>query len=353
MTIPDRFQTPDGRPSLPRIGAAAAVLVLLLGAAFVGWRHVSALPDDAAFKYGDHIETTADLDARVHALGALYGVQRPTAQKDQAGFLKAAARADALSLILDHAAASQGIVISDKKARDTLQTMIRSQLGSQQAFDALLTRYGVGEGDILLEVKRQQAIGLLFQKVTKRATATPSDEDVQHYFSQHTKAFAVPEKRRIANIVVASKAAAQDLVDKARSGDFATLARAHSLDDATRSKGGDLGTVAAEDLDDAYAEAAFDAARGGVFGPVRTSHGWNVGKVISVVPGKAVPLAKVKPTVIATMRSERALAAWRSWLTTQVREADVQYADKYKPAHPDAIPDLKGLPGSDAAGGVG
>lgn len=352
MNLPDSLAAGDGRITPRRLVVALVVLALVATGCWFGWQRLTALPDNAAFSYDGEVETISELDARIHTLGALYGVQRPTDPEKEADFRRAAAQADALSLILDKAAASEGIVIADKKARDTLQKMIRTQLGSDQAFDALLTQYGVGEDDILLEVKRQQAIALLFQKVTKSATATPSDADVEAYFARHTKTFAVPEKRHVANVVVASKGAGTKLLAQARTTDFASLARAHSLDDATRAKGGDLGTVTAADLDDAYAAAAFEAPEGGLFGPVQTVHGWNIGKVIDVQPGRAVNLAKVKPTVIATMRSERALAAWRSWLSEKVREADVRYADAYEPDDPDAIPDLKGLPGSGDAEGL-
>lgn len=327
---------------------AAVVVVALLGAAgFFAWHRSQALPDDAAFKYGDTVVTTAALNERVDVLGALYGVQKPTDAAQLDTFQRAAAQANAMTLILDDAAADAGIVISDKAARDTLSKMLSQQLAGdpQQAYDALLTKYGVSDADVLLEVKRQQSIALLFRQVTKDVTGAPSDADVTAYFEQHKAEFATPPRRHLLNIVVGSRADARRIARIADASNFKSLARQHSLDDSTRESGGDLGSVAVADLDDAYAKAAFAAARNSVFGPVKTSYGWNVGLVLGATKGRPANLAKIRSTVVANMQSERALTAWRDWLGQRIKDAGVRYADAYRPSDPDAVPAIQGVPG--------
>lgn len=352
MTTVREFFVVDGTLHRLRTGVAAVVVAAVLVAGGVlGWQKVHALPSDAAFKYGDTVVTTTSLDDRIRVLGALYGVQRPTDAAKLAKFKRDAAQADAMTMILDRAAADDRVVISDKTARDTLTRMMQSQLSGQpqQSFDVVLTKYGVSEDDVLLEIKRQQEIALLFRKVTHDATATPSAADVASYFKAHAADFAVPAKRHLLNIVVGTKAAAVRVARAARSGDFRALARRYSLDDSTRSSGGDLGNVSASQLDDAYARVAFAARKAAVFGPVRTSHGWNVGLVVAATPGRPAVFAKVRNQVVANLRSERALEAWRSWLSGKVAAAHIRYAEDYRPADPDALPTIAGLP---TAGGA-
>ncbi|MGH3624029.1 MAG: peptidylprolyl isomerase [Sciscionella sp.] len=54
---------------------------------------------------------------------------------------------------------------------------------------------------------------------------------------------------------------------------------ANSIDGSTRSKGGDLGEVAEEQLQPDYAKVAFAAGNGEIFGLVKNNYGWNIGRV--------------------------------------------------------------------------
>lgn len=321
------------------------VLLIVVGAVttltVAPWSKSNDLPKDAAFSYRGSVVTVADLQARVHVLGALYGVAEPTGKAAQAKFWRAAAQADAMSLILEHAAATDGIVITQKEANSVLQQMITTQLtgsNAQAAFDAILKKFGVTQADVLLEVKRQQQIGQLFQRVTRSASATPSAADLDAYFQAHASDFGVPQRRHILNIVVASQSEADAIVQAAKKTAFGTLANRYSLDGSTRLKGGDLGTVAASTLDSVYAKAAFAATPGTVFGPVHTTYGWNVGKVVAVVPARPAVFASVRSQVLSALQSSRALAAWRAWLTKQVASAGVRYAAAYRPADPTSLP---------------
>lgn len=324
-----------------RLGAVVLAVALVAGLAFAGYRHVTALPDDAALSYDGKVVTQAQLTDRADLLGALYGVQKPKGKKDQDTFRRDVAKAVAVSMILDKAAAKRHIVISDKSARDTLASMVKGQLGAdpQAAFTKLLGEFGVSEDDVLAELKRQQAIARLFKDVTEDAVDGASAGEVRAYFDKDPEKFAVPEQRDLRNIVVASRKDATAVLARARQGvDFGVLARRTSLDDATREKSGELGIVTAAQLDPTFAQTAFAARAGAVFGPVKSEHGWNVGMVRKIVAGQASTYASVQDQVTDVVRSERGLASWRHWLSRQIKQADVEYADSYLPAHPDDAP---------------
>ncbi len=333
-------------PGLPsrlwaRIALALLIPLVLVGLGFLVVPLVFGLPGDAAFRVGDTVVTKDQLHNRVKVLGALYGIREPVGGTELEQFRRDVAKAVVVSMILDNAAADRQIVIADKSARDTLNKMIGDQMGSdgQRAFTDLLGKLSVSENDVLDEVKRQQRTARLFQDVTASAVATVSDDQLPSYYDSHKADFLVPEQRHLRNIVVATKEQADQVVQRATSGtDFAALVNETSLDETTRSKQGDLGLVAASQLESDYAKAAFAAAVGSVFGPVQTRFGWNVGQVVESKPGTQPPYDQVKDQVRDALRSERALGAWQKWLAERIKAADVEYADDYRPADPDAPP---------------
>jgi len=138
---------------------------------------------------------------------------------------------------------------------------------------------------------------------------------------------------------VAGKREAREVVERAEAGEaFGKLVLAYSLDASTRQRKGDLGTIARDDLAAGYADAAFEAREGTVFGPVRTRHGWNVGQVAGIIPATELPFDQVKDRIRESLRSQKVLAAWRAWLAAQITAADVEYAADYRPVDPDAPP---------------
>jgi peptidyl-prolyl cis-trans isomerase C len=137
---------------------------------------------------------------------------------------------------------------------------------------------------------------------------------------------------------------------------FEDLAKASSLDDQTRDSGGDLGLVAASQLDAGYAKQAFAAPQNGVFGPVQTQYGWNIGRVVSITPGVLAQFDSVQAQLKQELIDEKAMDRWRGWLGQQIRDAAVRYADDYRPRDPDAPPPAAptgdpGLPGAAPAAG--
>ncbi|MCW2856513.1 MAG: PpiC-type peptidyl-prolyl cis-trans isomerase [Marmoricola sp.] len=340
-------------PKRPLMRAVLAVLVLAVvaGGVIGGIKRFTGLPGDAAFKYGNAVVTQSALNSRIELLGALYGIKAPTGTKAKATFERDSAKAVAVSMILDHAAAAHDIVIADKAARDTLAGMITTQLGSNAAFIKILAEFGVNEQNVLDEIKRQQATARLFQVVTKGAVASVTDAQAQAFFAKNPSAFSVPETRHLANIVVATQQEADAILAQLRAGkNFAALAQKTSLDDSTRSSGGDLGTVDAAKLENTYAAAAFSTPVGGDFGPVQTKFGWNVGTVLAIKPGTTATYATAKAQVVATLQSQVAMKVWDAFLADQIKQANVDYASAYRPAHPDALPAAQpGVPSASAS----
>lgn len=325
---------------------AAFVAVVVLGGAVTGfvWWRAESLPEDAAFRVGDRVVSQEEFDRRVDALRALYGVQPPTEEKELDRFRRDSAKATAVSLVLDEQARSQGAVVADKAAQDVLSRLIENQLpgGGPEArrqFVQALGNVGTSEQAVVDEIKRQMTVSQLFDRVTTGTEV--SEPELKDAFEKRRAQLGESEQRKLRNIVVAERGEADALVAQLHGGaGFPALATQRSLDGGTRPNGGDLGTVSAEQLEQEYAKAAFAAPPGGVFGPVQTQFGWNVGKVDEVVPGAPASFEKIKEELRLQLESEKALGRWRSWLQEQIASADIDYAEAYRPADPLAPPEV-------------
>lgn len=302
------------------------------------------LPDDVAFRYPGRDVTVYELNQHVEMLRALYGIEPRAKAQLRDTFRRDAAKSYAVSLELDRAARDAGITIADKQARDALGKIVAEKLGegpqAYPEFIRTLADKGTSEQVVLQEVKRRLAMGRLFNQVVADVGEV-TDAQVEAAFEKRRGSLGTPQLRRIANIVVRTEDAAKSVVTDVRSGTaFADAARAHSLDASTKDDGGDLGELNKEQLEPGYGDAAFAAAKGAVFGPVRTQHGWNVGLVRAVIPSQPAEFAAVADDLRQALQDEAYLQRWRSWLKGMITSAGVRYAEEYRPADPDAPPDV-------------
>lgn len=327
-----------------RQALAVATVIALVLAALAAYlvREPAAhdLPGGVAVQVGERQLTEDELETRIQALKALYGLEEPTAGDELDTFRRDAAKSAAVSMVLQDAAAERGIVIADKAVDDMLAKLIRERYpdGGRSAFVQALGVMGASEDQVLEELEQQALVARLFDDIT--ATIKVSDADVTTAFNERRADLATPERRRLRNIVVKTRTqatAVRRMLDEGQG--FGLVARRYSIDGATRDKSGYLGIAAAADLDRAYGQAAFAARKGDPFGPVKTLSGWHVGLVEDVLPGEAAELDAVAGELREVLETERAVAAWRTWLGGAITDADVTYADDYRPADPDALPE--------------
>ncbi|MCW2616255.1 MAG: parvulin peptidyl-prolyl isomerase [Frankiales bacterium] len=336
-----------GRPRRPRTRALAAALgLLVVGAVAAGallWAPWTGLPEDAAFQVGDTVVTEVDVQRRTDVLSALYGVQVPQEPDRLDAFRRDTAKAMAISEVLDRAAQEEGIAVADKTVSDALDRFLlqRYPEGGRPAYVQALAARGVGEQDVLEEIRRQLEVRDLFDRTTEDVTV--SDEQLREVFEADPSTYAVPERRQLRHIVVADEATARAVLRRVAAKEpFAAVAKQVSLDGSTKDNGGVLGLLSASELDPAFAQVAFAVAPASVFGPVQTALGWHVGVVDRVEAGKPTTFEQVVVQLREQQETERAVARWRDYVRERVEDAEVEYAAAYRPADP--RPDLGEAP---------
>ncbi len=171
------------------------------------------------------------------------------------------------------------------------------------------------------------------------------DEDLTAYYEQNKNRFGQPERRRASHIMIelapgasedARKAArikADDLARQAAAdpAQFAELARKNSQDAGSAANGGDLGWLAPGMLSGPLEKAIFGQAKDQVSGVVESPSGLHIVKVTEIQPAAIKPLAEVKDQITGEVRKQ--LAAVRfSEMASQLNKQVYDQRDSLQPA---------------------
>jgi parvulin-like peptidyl-prolyl isomerase len=124
--------------------------------------------------------------------------------------------------------------------------------------------------------------------------------------------------------------------------EFPALARQHSLDPATKQKGGRL-TVSKGEAVAPFERVAFSLEEDEISRPVRTEFGWHVIQALSPVrPPRTKPLSEAKSAIRTELLTKKRQTASAEWLDGVRREFErrTRYATGYAPpgVTPRAVP---------------
>jgi peptidyl-prolyl cis-trans isomerase D len=155
-----------------------------------------------------------------------------------------------------------------------------------------------------------------------RVTAT--DREIEAYYGEHRDEFVQPEEVCASHVLVKVKARPEDpeghsdadakklaegLLAQIKDGaDLAAVAKAHSEDKGTASRGGDLGCFQRGRMVPEFDDAAFSLAAGKTSDLVKTSFGYHIIRVSSHKEETTPALSQVKARIRATLLGEKAAA---------------------------------------------
>lgn len=197
---------------------------------------------------------------------------------------------EALPSQTDYAQADKYIneLVSEFQASQNIQQFV--SLNSQSPMDSRYYKEGemTGElGDFAFKATTDQIYG-------------PSLDGDQYTVARISDVKVIPDSVNFSHIVVlpSQKAQADSIVDVLKKGGkFAELAAAHSIDDQTKMKGGEVGTIDPQTLPEQFSKVLFDAKKGDVV-TVTTPGSLHVIKVNDRKgDGRKVQLGVVKYTI--------------------------------------------------------
>ncbi len=235
---------------------------------------------------------------------------------------------------LEQQAKKLGIVVTTKDIDAGIKKDILQYFGgSQKKLLAAMKKQGV----TMQQFRDTVAFSVLQDKLVKKLTASIKISDAQAlaYYKKNLAQYTTPESRRIAHILVASKAKAQSIYDQLKKGaSFAALAKKYSTDKSSAIKGGDLGVQPKSGLVPAFANVAFALPTGVLSKPVHSQFGWHIIKPLGPVTKKSVsPFAKVKAAIVSEIEQARksdVMSKFQAKLTAFYAKR-VKYASGYAP----------------------
>ncbi len=145
-----------------------------------------------------------------------------------------------------------------------------------------------------------------------------TEAELKQYYDEQKDQFGVGEERRTRHILIAADKSKDPAGDKALSRakelsarlkkgeSFEDLAKKNSEDPGSASSGGDLGFLSHDQMDKAFAEAAFALKKGEVSEPVKTSYGYHLIKVEDIRAGSQKTFEQVRADIEQRVKEKKA-----------------------------------------------
>ena len=212
-----------------------------------------------------------------------------------------------------------------------LDRLVRSELVRQSLLIEARSKGWDKKPDVALMMERARDQALLQMYVSNLARPPaeyPTEDEIRKAYEANRAAFVVPAQFNLAQIFIASPedadkataAAAQrkamELAAKAKASgaDFAKLARDNSEQADSAPKGGDLGWVTATQMLPETRSVVEKLDKGEVGGPIRTSNGWHIVKLVDRKAASTRSLAEAHDSIANQLRTRRAQEFERGYI---------------------------------------
>lgn len=167
---------------------------------------------------------------------------------------------------------------------------------------------------------RLKAEYVVFDQATLESRVEVAEDEVRAFYDGNQDRFGRPEERQARHIllelaadaseeeVTRASARAAELVAQLRQDPsrFEALAREHSSDAGSASRGGDLGYFARGAMVQAFEDAAFSQEEGEIGEPVRSEFGLHIIQVTALKPSSVRPFDEVRGEIEADLRRQAA-----------------------------------------------
>ncbi|MGB0774851.1 MAG: peptidylprolyl isomerase, partial [Akkermansiaceae bacterium] len=215
--------------------------------------------------------------------------------------------------------------------------------------DEAITAQGMeGEKELRLRMTAILQQEKYLQHQTQKALSV-SDAEAKEWYDAHQSEIALPERRRVRHLFIATldtpsdeareKLSAHLAAIKEGKTDIAKLASTVSEDEASKKSGGDLGWMRRARLPGDFAAPVFTVAKGTPT-LIRTKLGWHIIEVTEIKPPAPLPFEQCKDEVKASISDQRralVIKQYRHQLRIVNKERIEVYAEVF--GVPDKKPD--------------
>lgn len=169
------------------------------------------------------------------------------------------------------------------------------------------------------------------EKVTEYLTT--NKDKVSAYYKKNVSEFKVKEQARAKHILIMGKAGDEasfkkalakikDIAEKAKTEDFAKLAKEFSEDPGSKTKGGDLGFFGRGQMVKEFEKVAFESPLNEISEPVRTNYGYHLIKVEERKAASTKELAAVESDIAKKLLAKEGVEASLEELKVAVKDSN-------------------------------
>jgi foldase protein PrsA len=256
-----------------------ALGILLIMSLVLATASCGTTPESMVAKVGDATITAGELDQYIPLYGLTMGTDiTQITDKTELAATKKAALEDLVSMevIRQYYAEKKENVIPETKDAE-LKTFM-DQVNGDEATLKFMADNKITTAYLEKFFLNQYYTSAFFAEITKGFT-DPEGEAKKYYDAN--KALFTNEQVKASHILVATKAEAEAILKELKGGaDFATIAKAKSIDTQSGALGGDLGYFSKDQMVVPFAEAAFSTPIGELSAIVESEFGFHIIKVI-------------------------------------------------------------------------
>ncbi len=208
-----------------------------------------------------------------------------------------------------------------QKVKEQIDAMLKSYHITKEQFSQYLQSQGYGsvedfEKNSIFTMRFTMTVDALKKAVT--SSATVSEKEIEQYYNANIDAFKTPKQINVEHIMVASQTTANDILKDIKDGNitFETAAAKYSLDTQTKKNNGELGWIPETKQMPPFEVKLFKASIGDIVGPVKTSYGWELFKVVGKKDANVKSLAEVSKEVKSQLLLQKQQKLWNDWMKT-------------------------------------
>jgi peptidyl-prolyl cis-trans isomerase C len=192
----------------------------------------------------------------------------------------------------------------------------------ERDFQEMLLREDVDMPGWKAKLREQILIRKVLEEVTGRADP-PSYEEIKTYYESHQAEFTLPAMVKFRQVVTTTAEEAKTVAEALKAGGrFSDLAMQYSKAPEAAT-GGEVGWVAAGQLEESMEKAIFTLQIGGISPVVKTPYGYHVFQLVAAKPGGPRPLPEVMADIEIRLSDQKKEKVWLGWLEAQRKRFQV------------------------------
>ena len=238
-----------------------------------------------------------------------------------------------------------------------------------QVTDADLEKFYQAQSERFRSVESADIEYLVLDTASLQKSISLPEQDLKTYYEQNVQRLSAKEERRASHILInaakdapaaeraKARAKADELLASVRKApkSFADVARKHSQDTGSATKGGDLDFFAKGAMVKAFEDAAFALKKGDISDVVESEFGFHIIQLTDIKAPKAPSFESMRPQLEADLRKQQAQRQFAEQAETFTNSVYEQ-ADSFKPTADRlklSVQKAQGLTRTPAAGAQG